>query len=70
MGLFIYIYRGVILLVCLTSARHRSATFTRWKKTRPHKLIYEIGGGILGILFICVLLWLLWENMSSLPSMK
>jgi membrane-anchored glycerophosphoryl diester phosphodiesterase (GDPDase) len=49
MGALLYIYRGVVLLLSLCSSSRRKATFERWKKTKRHKLIYEMGYGVIGL---------------------
>ena len=49
MGVLIYIFRGLALVWFCISPRYRAKTRERWKNTPSHRLIYEIGGGILGL---------------------
>ena len=65
MSIFIYIYHGMLILLALISPKHRKATFLRWGRTRPYKVILEIGSGIIGLAFLGVLIWMLFSNFTQ-----
>ena len=62
MSAIIYIYRGVLILLMLVSTKHREATFQRWKRSQPYKVIFEIGSGVIGLVVIGVLIWMVYSN--------
>jgi hypothetical protein len=64
----VYIYRGVLLLMSLLIPSKRQATLMRWKRARPHQLVYEIGGGILGIVVICAFAWMFVQVALERPG--
>lgn len=62
MNVIIYLLRGFTLIWYLLSLSYRRKTNARWKATRPHKLVWEIGTGILGLFIFLVLFGLLLRN--------
>ena len=54
----IYFFRAFTLLRFAFSPSYRSQTRDRWKKAPTHLVIYEIGGGFMGLILLGVLLWL------------
>ena len=40
------------LIWYLLSPAHRRKTNARWKASRPHKVVYEVGTGFLGLILI------------------
>ena len=54
MGALLYVYQGIMLVMALLSPTKRKLTFERWKKTKSHKLVYEIGFGIIGLMILTV----------------
>ena len=65
MSIFIYLIRGVSLLRYLIAPTYRRNTNARWKATQTHKVIYEVGTGVLGLVIIAVLLILGLRNLSE-----
>jgi hypothetical protein len=53
------------LIWYLLSPSYRRKTNARWKRTRPHRLVFEIGTGILGLLIFCALIGLVLRNLSQ-----
>jgi hypothetical protein len=51
-----YIAYFFILLPCLWSAPHRAKTRARWKTAPPHRVVYEIGGAIMGLIILAALI--------------
>ena len=64
MSLLLYLFRAVTLLRCAVSSGYRVEICARWKKTPTHLVIYEIGGGILGLITLVALLWLIWVRLG------
>ena len=58
MSLLIYLFGGLALVWYAISPSYRRKTNVRWKTTRPHKLVFEIGTGLLGLAILIVFLWL------------
>jgi len=50
----LYVYQGVVLVVSLLSPTKRKQPLERWKNTKSHKLVYEIGFGIIGLMILAV----------------
>jgi hypothetical protein len=63
-SIILYIFRAVALLRCVWSVSFRTETFTRWKKTPTHLVIYEIGGGFMGLIVLVALVWLIVVNLG------
>ena len=63
MSVFLYILRAVTLLRYAWSADYRAETRARWKKTPAHLVVYEVGGGIMGLIILGALLWLIWVKL-------
>ena len=49
MAIIIYFVRAFSLIRCCFSRSYRAMTLARWKKTPTHRLIYEIGTGVIGL---------------------
>ena len=62
MYILIYLVRGFTLIWYLLSPSYRRKTNARWKVTRPHKLVFEIGTGILGLVVFLALFLLVLKN--------
>jgi hypothetical protein len=62
MSIFIYIYRGAFLLLSLLIPSKRQITLERWKRTKTHRLIYEIGGGVIGIIVLFAFVWVIIDS--------
>ncbi len=62
MNIFIYIYRGALLFISLLIPSKRKMTIARWKRTKTDKLIYEIGGGIIGIAVLVAFVWVVLDS--------
>ena len=65
MYFLVYLLRGFTLIWYVLSPPYRRKTNVRWKKTRPHRLVFEIGTGILGLVIFCVLTVLVFRNLSQ-----
>jgi hypothetical protein len=52
MGALIYVARAFVLLVCCFSPVYRAKTVARWKKSPPHRIVLEVGGGLVGLLIL------------------
>lgn len=52
MSLLIYIARAVLLLRCCFSSTYRAETCARWKQAPAHRVIFEVGTGIIGLIFV------------------
>jgi hypothetical protein len=48
----IYLFRGFTLIWYLISPKYRRETNARFKATRPHKVVFEVGMGIIGVVMI------------------
>jgi hypothetical protein len=59
MAILIYITRAFVLLFCCFSASHRAKTFARWKGIPTHRVIFEVGTGIVGLLVIVEIVYLI-----------
>ena len=64
MSIILYLVRAFTLLRFACSASYRVETRERWKKTPTHLVIYEIGGGFMGLILLGVLLWLIIVHMG------
>ena len=62
MFFFFYLVRAFTLLRCLTNSDYRSKTTARWKQTPTHLVVYEIGGGLLGLLIIIGATWWIYAE--------
>jgi hypothetical protein len=62
MSLLIYLFSGFALFWYACSPSYRRKTNARWKAMRPHKLVFEIGSGILGLFIIFVFLWFVFSS--------
>jgi len=58
----IYLLRGFTLIWYVLSPTYRQKTKARWKRTKPHRVVLEVGTGILGLLLVCVLIVLAIRN--------
>jgi hypothetical protein len=58
----IYIVSAFVLLRCVFSPSYRSETTARWRKTPTHRVMYEVGGGILGLIILGVIVYLVVAN--------
>lgn len=61
----LYLIRGFTLIWYLLSPSYRRRTNARWKVTRPYKLVFEIGTGILGLVIFAALVVLVIRNLSQ-----
>jgi hypothetical protein len=52
MAIFIYFISAFVLLRCCVSPDYRAKTRARWKRTPTHRVIYEVGGGIIGLIAV------------------
>jgi hypothetical protein len=52
MAIIIYIARAFTLLRCCFSSSYRARVRERWKKTPQHRVIFEIGTGVIGLIVI------------------
>lgn len=64
MAIFLYLARGISLLGCLVWPPHRRRTVARWKTSRPHKNVFEIGTGLIGLILIGALLVLIMQRVE------
>ncbi len=64
MSLILYIFKAFTLLRCAWSAPYRAETCARWKKTPLHLVIYEVGGGFMGLIVLGAIIWLIVVNLS------
>jgi hypothetical protein len=64
MSIIIYFACGLSLIWYLISPAHRRNTNDRWKATRPSRLVYEIGTGIIGVIVLGTLLLLLIQRLA------
>jgi hypothetical protein len=62
MSALIYLFSGLALIWYVVSPAYRRRTNARWKATRPHKLIAELGGGLIGLIILFVLLWWAYDS--------
>jgi hypothetical protein len=62
MVMFLYLFRAFGLLRYLASSSHRKRTHDRWKVTPTHSIIYEVGGGIMGLIVLAALMFLILAN--------
>lgn len=52
MAIFIHIARAFALLRCCFSSSYRTRVCERWKKTPQHRVIFEIGTGVVGLIVV------------------
>ena len=64
MSIVIYFFRAFTLLRFACSTSYRAETRARWKKTSLHLVIYEVGGGIVGLIVLGALTWLLIARLT------
>ncbi len=57
--LFIYIARAFVLLRCCFSKNYRQTTRVRCQQTPTHRVIYEVGTAIVGLVFLGAGVWVL-----------
>jgi hypothetical protein len=62
MSALLYFFRGIALIWYAVSPSYRRRTNERWKATRPHRLIAEIGTGIIGLVLVFLLIWFLYDS--------
>jgi hypothetical protein len=48
----LYILAAFTLLACFFSPDYRDKTTERWKRTPKHRVVTEIGAGIIGLLLL------------------
>lgn len=48
----VYLAAAFSLILYCFSPSHRAKCHERWKQTPRHRVIYEIGGGILGLVIL------------------
>ena len=63
MAIFIYLFGGLALIWYLLSPTYRRKTNDRWRQTRPHKLVFEIGIGIIGLVILIALVALIVDRL-------
>lgn len=51
MAIFVYIIRAFALLRCCFSSSYRAKMKSRWKQMPQHRVIMEVGTGIIGLVF-------------------
>lgn len=64
MSIILYFFRAFTLLRFACSASYRDETQARWKKTPLHLVIYEVGGGFMGLIVLAALLWLIFVHLT------
>jgi hypothetical protein len=62
MYIFMYLLRGFTLIWYLISPPYRQKTNTRWRRMKTHRLVLEIGTGVLGLVIAFALIALLIRN--------
>jgi hypothetical protein len=50
MIILVYFLSAFSLMLYCISPTHRAKCHERWKKTPTHRVIYEVGGGIIGLI--------------------
>jgi hypothetical protein len=63
MYVLIYLVRGFTLIWYVLSPSYRQKTNARWRRTKPHRLVFEIGTGIVGLVVASTLIALLIRNL-------
>jgi hypothetical protein len=56
MALILYIARAFMLLRLCFSSSYRAEIRARWKTTPQHRIIWEVGTGVLGVAVIAVII--------------
>jgi hypothetical protein len=59
MAILFYVARAFTLLVCCVSGSHRAKALARWKKSPPHRVVLEVGGGVVGLLVLVEIIYLI-----------
>lgn len=55
----VYIFAAFTLLAYFFSSDYRDKTNERWKRTPKHRVINEIGAGIIGLALLATIVYLL-----------
>jgi hypothetical protein len=50
MSLFVYFLSALSLMLYCVSPAHRAKCQERWRRTPTHRVIFEVGGGIIGLI--------------------
>jgi hypothetical protein len=59
MSIIIYLFKAFTLLRFAWSPSYRAETRERWKNTATHLVVYEIGGGLMGLIILGAIIWLI-----------
>jgi hypothetical protein len=59
MAIFVYIIRAFALVRCCFSSSYRAKMKARWKQMPQHRVIMEVGTGIIGLMFVGALIALI-----------
>jgi len=51
----VYIFAAFTLLACFFSPDYRDKTVERWKRSPKHRVINEIGAGIIGLALLATI---------------
>jgi hypothetical protein len=66
MAILFYLFRAFALMRCAVDSHYRQQTAARWKSTRPHIIVFEIGGGLIGLLILSGLaLWIVMVTLDG-----
>jgi hypothetical protein len=53
----LYIFSAFTLVRYVFSVSYRAKTNERWKKTPRHRVVYEVGAGIIGLIVLTVAIY-------------
>lgn len=61
MFIVVYIARALALIRYCFSGSYRARAHARWKETPSHKIIYEVGTGLLGLVVMVAIVVLIYN---------
>jgi RsiW-degrading membrane proteinase PrsW (M82 family) len=64
MRALIYLFSAFGLIWLCFSSSYREKCRLRWKNSPKHKVVYEIGGGVIGLIILMYILKLIFQSLS------
>jgi hypothetical protein len=68
MRIIVYIFGAFILLRYAFSPSYRIKTNERWKRTPTHKVVFEVGAGLIGLLILGGVIYYILTNWNGHPT--
>lgn len=65
MGAFIHLLRAFSLIWYCLSPSYREKCHARWQKTPKHRVVLEVGGGLVGLTVLIGLAIMIYSGLNS-----